>query len=176
MPERFRLTELIAALSLATDLVLATYARIVGCDDYTAAGPRPYAEGSTVPGFRVVEAVMGSELVLAGQHRFSSYALIFRIEQVCSDRLQLRAESRAVFPGLAGGVYRLLVIGTGGHAVAVRHVLASIRDRSERRESLGTRLRRVAALLGGYGAQVYSADDLALYGVLVVAVDGWPAE
>jgi hypothetical protein len=113
----------------------AGYARIVGCTHRSASGPRPLAEGSTVPGFRVVAAVPGSELVLEGSHRFSSYALIFRLEQVGSGRSRLTAESRASFPGLAGGVYRLLVIGTGGHVVLVRRLLTDIKRRSEPREA-----------------------------------------
>ncbi|WP_369252905.1 hypothetical protein [Streptomyces sp. R41] len=107
------------------------YARLVGSTDRTASGPRPLAEGSTIPGFRVVTAVPGRELVLKGSHRFSSYALIFRLEQVAADRSRLRAETRAAFPGLAGGFYRRLVIGTGGHAVGMRRLLSAIRRRSE---------------------------------------------
>ena len=110
---------------------MASYTRAVGCADCTASGPRPLAEGSTLPGFRVVAAVPASELVLAGRHRFSSYAWIFRLEQVTAGRSRLRAETRAAFPGLAGGVYRLLVIGTGGHVASVRHLLSVIRCRSE---------------------------------------------
>jgi hypothetical protein len=71
-------------------------------------------------------------LVMEGRHRFSSYALIFRLEQVSAGRSRLRAESRAALPGLAGGVYRLLVIGTGGHVVVVRRLLSVIKRRSER--------------------------------------------
>jgi hypothetical protein len=110
----------------------ASYARFVGCIDRAESGPRPLDEGSTVPGFRVVAAVPGSELVLEGSHRFSSYALIFHLEQVGSGRSRLTAETRASFPGLAGEVYRLLVIGTGGHVVLVRRLLAVIKRRSER--------------------------------------------
>ena len=109
---------------------MASYTRTVGCADCTASGPRPLAEGSTIPGFRVVTAVPGSVLALEGRHRFSSYALIFRLEQVSAGRSRLRAETRAAFPGLAGGVYRLLVIGTGGHVVAVRRLLSVIKRRS----------------------------------------------
>ena len=111
----------------------AAYCRAVGCADCTASGPRPLVEGSTIPGFRVVIAVPGSELALAGRHRFSSYALIFRLEQVDSGRSRLRAESRAAFPGVAGRIYRLLVIGTGGHVVAVRRLLSRIKRGSEPR-------------------------------------------
>ncbi|MDQ1032481.1 hypothetical protein QF035_010063 [Streptomyces umbrinus] len=107
------------------------YARLVGCADRTASGPRPLAEGSTFPGFRVAAAVPGRELVLGGRHRFSSYALIFRLEPAGPGRSRLTAETRATFPGPAGGLYRLLVLGTGGHAVGVRRLLATVRRRAE---------------------------------------------
>ncbi|MGW0647259.1 hypothetical protein ACWD4T_00390 [Streptomyces umbrinus] len=107
------------------------YARLVGCADRTASGPRPLAEGSTIPGFRVAAAVPGRELVLGGRHRFSSYALIFRLEPTGPGRSRLTAETRATFPGPAGGLYRLLVLGTGGHAVGVRRLLAAVRRRAE---------------------------------------------
>jgi len=127
-----------SALTDALDQALsgrgrASFSRIVGCSDCSASGPRPLAEGSTIPGFRVVTVVAGSELVLVGRHRFSSYALIFRLEQLSSSRSRLHAESRAAFPGVGGSVYRLLVIGTGGHMVAVRHMLSGIKRRSEPR-------------------------------------------
>jgi hypothetical protein len=109
----------------------ARYARLVGAADCTASGPRPLTEGSTFPGFRVVAAVPGRELILEGRHRFSTYALIFRLEHVSPGRSRLRAESRAAFPGLAGGIYRRLVIGTGGHVVGMRRLLSAIRRRSE---------------------------------------------
>ena len=51
-----------------------------------------------------------------------AYALVFRLERI-DGRTRLRAESRATFPGVAGGAYRLLVVGTGGHAAAVRRLL-----------------------------------------------------
>ncbi|MEU5293136.1 hypothetical protein [Streptomyces umbrinus] len=107
------------------------YARLVGCADRTASGPRPLAEGSTFPGFRVAAAVPGRELVLGGRHRFSSYALVFRLEPAGPGRSRLTAETRATFPGPAGGLYRLLVLGTGGHAVGVRRLLAAVRRRAE---------------------------------------------
>ncbi|MEU1201831.1 hypothetical protein ABZ446_37230 [Streptomyces sp. NPDC005813] len=109
----------------------AWYAKLVRCADSTSRGPRPLAEGSTFPGFRVAAAVPGRELVLAGRHRFSSYALIFRLEDVGAGRSRLRAETRAAFPGLGGGLYRRLVVGTGGHAVGVRRLLSAVRHRSE---------------------------------------------
>ncbi|MGW2823012.1 hypothetical protein ACWC24_18775 [Streptomyces sp. NPDC001443] len=108
----------------------ATYTRLVGCVDRSVSGPRPLAEGSTFPGWRVVAADPGRELVLQGRHRFSSYALIFRIDRLGPGRSRLRAESRAAFPGLAGGLYRGLLIGTGGHVVGMRRLLSAIRRRS----------------------------------------------
>jgi hypothetical protein len=107
------------------------YARLVGCADRTASGPRPLAEGSTIPGFRVAAVVPGRELVLGGRHRFSSYALIFRLAPAGPGRSRLTAETRATFPGPAGALYRLLVLGTGGHAVGVRRLLAAVRRRAE---------------------------------------------
>lgn len=111
--------------------VVSAYAWIVGCAEATAAGPRPLAEGATIPGFRVAAAVPARRLVLEGRHRFSSYVLTFRLDPLGSGSSQLRAESRASFPGMAGRVYRLLVIGTGAHVFTVRRLLAEIRRRSE---------------------------------------------
>ena len=107
------------------------YARLVGCTDTAPAGPRPLAEGSAVPGFHVSRAVPGSELVLEGRHRFSTYALIFRLEPLGDRRTLLRAETRATFPGIGGRAY-LLVLRTGAHALAVRRLLAGIRRHAER--------------------------------------------
>ena len=102
------------------------YARAVGCDDQTVGGPRPLAEGSSVPGFHVEVLTPPSELVLAGGHRFSTYVLRFRVEPISATQSRLRAETRAAFPGVAGGLYRLAVIGTGGHKVAVRKILTRV--------------------------------------------------
>lgn len=113
--------------------VVATYARAVGCADTKPSGPRPLAEGSSMPGFRVVTALPRSKLVLAGRHRFSSYALIFRIDELGAGRSRLRAESRAAFPGVTGAVYRMLVIGTRGHVVGMRRLLSAIKRAAELR-------------------------------------------
>ncbi|MET9252207.1 hypothetical protein [Streptomyces sp. NPDC003717] len=104
----------------------ARYARAVGADPGAVTGPWPPAEGSTLPGFRVTAAVPGRLLELTGRHRFSSYTLTFALDPVDTARTRLRAETRAVFPGLAGRAYRLLVITSGGHAVGVRRLLGSV--------------------------------------------------
>ena len=111
----------------------AWYARVVGCTDSTASGPRPLAEGSTVPGFRVAVADPGRELVLVGRHDFSSYQLTFRLAPLGPGRSQLTAESRATFPGLAGGAYRLLVISSGFHVRTVRSMITAIGRAAEQR-------------------------------------------
>jgi hypothetical protein len=106
------------------------YARLVGCEDTTPAGPRPLAEGSVLVGFHVAVADPLKELALRGRHRFSDYALIFRIDELGPQRSRLRAESRGTFPGLLGGAYKLAVVGTRGHVVIVRRMLAAIAERS----------------------------------------------
>jgi hypothetical protein len=107
-------------------------ARLLGCTDIHTSGPRPLAAGSAVPGFHVEAAEQARELALAGSHRFSDYALIFRLEELDGDRTRLRAETRAAFPGFKGSVYRTLVIGTRGHILVTRRLLNSVRQRAER--------------------------------------------
>lgn len=111
--------------------VSAGFARLLGCADAAAAGPRPLAVGSAVPGFHVAALREGEELVLAGRHRFAEYALTFRLEPA-GGGTRVRAETRAAFPGRKGGVYRALVIGTRGHVLATRRILAAVRRRAER--------------------------------------------
>lgn len=115
------------------------YARLVGAADRSASGPRPLAPGSTLPGFHVVDAVVGRRLALQGRHRFSTYSLTFYLEPAEAGQTRLRAESRAVFPDLAGGVYRALVVGTGGHPVGMRRLLSAISRRCERDGSAHSR-------------------------------------
>jgi hypothetical protein len=108
------------------------YARLVGCADTAAAGPRPLAVGSTFPGFHVAAAEEPKELALAGSHRFSDYALIFRLEEMPDGRTRVHAETRAAFPGLKGALYKGLVIGTRLHVLATRRVLGATKRRAER--------------------------------------------
>jgi hypothetical protein len=112
--------------------VFAHYVTLVGAAERAPSGPRPPVAGAQYTGFRVVAAVPGRELFLLGRHRFSDYALLFRVGADGPGRSRLRAETRARFPGPAGGLYRTLVIGSGGHAVVVRHLLSAVRRRSER--------------------------------------------
>lgn len=108
------------------------FARLLGCADVTASGPRPLTTGSAFPGFHVESAERPHELALAGSHRFSDYALIFRLEELDDRHTRLHAETRAVFPGFKGAVYRTLVIGSRGHVLVTRRLLGAIRQRTER--------------------------------------------
>lgn len=109
-------------------------ARLLGCAETASAGPRPLSAGSSVPGFRVALAEPPHELALVGRHRFSRYALTWRIEDLGPGRSLLRAETRADFPGVLGRAYRALVIDSRAHVVAVRGLLRTIRRRAEGRE------------------------------------------
>jgi hypothetical protein len=108
------------------------YARLVGCADTEASGPRPLAPGSTFPGFHVEQADPGRELALAGGHRFSEYGLVFRLDPLGDRRTRLRAETRASFPGLLGEAYKTAVIRTRGHVLVVRRMLGATKRRAER--------------------------------------------
>ena len=107
-------------------------ARLLGCADVDASGPRPLAVGSAVPGFHVAVAEPPRELALVGRHRFSDYALILRIDDLGDGRTRLRAETRAEFPGLKGRAYRAMVIGTRGHVLVTRRILGAVKRRAER--------------------------------------------
>jgi hypothetical protein len=108
------------------------FARLLGCADVAAAGPRPLAPGSAVTGFHVEQVAHLSELALVGSHRFSAYALVFRLDRVDAGKTRLRAETRAEFPGLKGRAYRALVIDTRGHVLATRRLLGAVKRRAER--------------------------------------------
>lgn len=106
-------------------------ARLLGCEDTEAAGPRPLAAGSTIPGFHVEVADQPRHLALVGRHRFSRYALVFRLDSADGGTL-LRAETRAEFPGLHGRAYRAMVIGSRMHVLATRRLLDAVKRRAER--------------------------------------------
>lgn len=121
-----------AALERVVESVGAPrFARLLGCDDTEASGPRPIAEQSVVPGFHVTAADRPSGLVLAGRHRFSDYELVFRIDELGPGRTRLRAQTRASFPGRLGSAYRMALTGTGAHERATRGMLARVRRTAE---------------------------------------------
>ncbi len=108
-------------------------ARVLGCADTEASGPRPLAAGSILPGFHVAVAESPAELALVGSHRFSNYALVFRLDDLGDGRTRVRAETRAEFPHLKGAVYRALVIGTRMHVLVTRRILGAVKRLAERR-------------------------------------------
>jgi hypothetical protein len=109
----------------------AAYARAVGAEPWRRSGD-PLVAGSTLPGFRVEEAVPGQLLRLVGRHRFSTYALTFTLADD-ADRTTLTAHTDARFPGLLGEAYRALVIRSGAHRTLTRRMLRSIARSAERR-------------------------------------------
>ena len=106
-------------------------ARRLGCKQTETRG-EVGAIGSTIPGFLVTRSIRPAVLALMGQHRFSRYALIFRIAEKPSGLVLLSAQTRAEFPGAKGRTYRGLVIGTRGHVLVTTSMLRSVRKRAER--------------------------------------------
>lgn len=107
-----------------------TLARLLGCRERRVSRPFLMVEGDTLVGFRVMVARALEELVLQGEHRFSRYALVFRI-QGRDGITAVSAETRAAFPEARGFVYRTLVVGSGIHARVVRRLLKGLRRRAE---------------------------------------------
>ena len=103
---------------------------LLGCRETTVSGPRPLSVGSTIPGFAVDEAEPPRRLGLAGRHRFSRYRLEFTVDDLGDGRSRVWAGTWAEFPGPHGRVYRAAVIGTRGHVVAVRRMLAGVARRA----------------------------------------------
>lgn len=120
-----------ALLGMVEGIGSTWFVRSLGAADAAPSGPRPLGVGSTVPGFRVVVADEWAELALAGRHRYSDYLLAFRLEEASDGRTRLAAVSRAAFPGPAGALYRMLVIGTRLHVLATRRMLAVVKRRAE---------------------------------------------
>jgi hypothetical protein len=111
-------------LSRSDSLLTTIVIRLVGARPRRAAGD-PLGEGSTIAGFVVSGAVRPEMLRLEGRHRFSHYALTFRLRDAGGATI-VTAESRAEFRSIGGPAYRALVVGSGAHVVAVRRMLARI--------------------------------------------------
>ncbi len=105
-------------------------ARVLGCQDTHGNGSVLSVLGATAPGFRVAGADPQSRLELVGRHRFSRYKLVFVLEALDGPGCRVRAETWAAFPGGAGRLYRAFVIGSGGHVIVVRSMLAGVRRRA----------------------------------------------
>jgi hypothetical protein len=98
--------------------------RLLGAEPRRVTGT-PFGPGSTLPGFTAAEVVPQRLIRLTGRHRFSRYELAFTLTPDAGGTV-LAARSNAEFPGLRGFLYRSLVIGTGGHRIAVRGLLTAI--------------------------------------------------
>ena len=82
---------------------------------------------TTVPtGFVLDDATPPERLALKGRHPFSVYKLVFELADEGCGHTRLSALTWAAFPGVAGKVYRALVIGSGGHRIVVRRMLKRI--------------------------------------------------
>ena len=101
---------------------------------HTGAPGAEVAVGDALPGFVAAEVDPPYLLTLRGHHRFSDYELRFEFESLEAGGTRLRAKSSADFPGLKGWIYRTLVVGSGGHRVAVRRILARVKRTAERSE------------------------------------------
>lgn len=99
----------------------AAFARLLGCDPARGTAAFTGLPGEAVPGFRVIEAEPRRLLLLRGRHRFSVYELTFVL-----DGDELRARTRAAFPGVLGRLYRAAVIGSGAHRLVTRRMLRRV--------------------------------------------------
>lgn len=106
------------------------FARLLGCDPATASDWAPPAVGCALAGFRAESVEQPRLLRLVGRHRFSRYALTFRLDEV-DGGVRCRAETRADFPGLRGRLYRAAVIGTGGHRILLYRMLGHVKRAAE---------------------------------------------
>lgn len=81
-------------------------------------------------GFAVHSKDPGREVRLAGRHRFSTYQLVFTVNEV-GPRSQLTAVTYAAFPGVHGRAYRRMLMVTTGHVRATNRMLRSVARRAE---------------------------------------------
>jgi hypothetical protein len=102
---------------------------LLGAEPRRPSGTFP-ERGATLPGFQVTESVPGKLLELTGRHRFSRYRLVLTLAEQAGETV-VSARTYARFPGPHGAAYRMLVIGSGGHHLAVNALLRDVRRRAE---------------------------------------------
>lgn len=106
--------------------------RVLGTEPRRSSGTFP-EKGAAVAGFKVTESVPGKLLELTGRHRFSQYRLVMTLAEQAGATV-LTARTYARFPGALGAVYRLLVIGSGGHRFIARALLREVRRQAENQD------------------------------------------
>jgi hypothetical protein len=114
---------------------LVRIAGILGCEPLRGTAEFGGRPGEAVPGFRIAEAEPGRRLVLRGRHRFSSYSLTFVL-----DGEGVRAQTRALFPGVLGWLYHAAVITSGGHRVVTRRLLRRVARAAAKVQTQGRQL------------------------------------
>jgi hypothetical protein len=85
----------------------------------------PLDPSTVPPGFVLDEARAPERFALKGRHPFAIYRWVFELDDLAPGT-RVRSATWAAFPGLHGKVYRALVIGSGGHRVAVRWTLKRV--------------------------------------------------
>jgi hypothetical protein len=85
-------------------------------------------------GFAITSSQAPERIALVGHHRFARYELAFELHPI-GEGVEVCARTSAEFPGAAGRLYHALVIGSGGHGIAVRAMLRQIRRAAERAAS-----------------------------------------
>jgi hypothetical protein len=105
-------------------------ARALACSDTERPAPGVGMPDSIV-GFHVAQSEPPSLVSFQGRHRFSRYALTFRIQSAAGSGSVVEAETRAAFPGLGGRLYKQAVIGSHGHVLVVHRMLATVKRLAE---------------------------------------------
>ncbi|MHB8680812.1 MAG: SRPBCC family protein [Acidimicrobiales bacterium] len=111
-------------------------ADVLGCTPRRASGDAG-AAGSTIPGFAVEVSDPPHTLRLAGRHRFAHYVLEFEVAELGPGRVEVSATSSGSFGGPAGLVYRLLVLRSGFHVLAVEAMLRRVKRVARHRVPAG---------------------------------------
>lgn len=115
-----------AARSFAQGLLTLPTGRVRGL----LAGLLTRLLGTDPPsGFAMAEEQPPRLVSLAGRHRFSNYVLDLRVDPAPGGAA-VTVVTWADFPGPRGAVYRTLVVGSRGHVLAVRRMLAAIASRA----------------------------------------------
>lgn len=84
----------------------------------------------TVPrsGFELTEEIENERVALTGRHRFARYRLVFVLDGTSDDATKLSVQSFAAFPGTRGRLYHAFLMGSRGHAFAVKHMIRTIQQ------------------------------------------------